>query len=279
MADLPSAKALILGALIGAPFFMAPAAKAEEIAWEALDMLPAEDVVMLGEIHDNPHHHRAQAQAIAVLRPAAVVFEMLTPEQADLVTPETLADLPALGDLLAWEDSGWPAWDLYAPVFAAIGDARVFGAALPRAEVRAAFGAGAAEVFGPGAGMFGLDRPLPEAEQAAREELQFFSHCEAMPREMMGGMVEAQRLRDAAFARTIMAANKITGGPVAVIMGSGHTRTDWGVPAVLRIAAPDLRVLSVGLLEAAPEAGQAPPYDLWLVTEPAEREDPCAAFR
>lgn len=270
---------LILGALIGAPFFMAGPAAAEEIAWEALDMLPAEDVVLLGEIHDNPHHHRAQAQAIASLQPAAVVFEMLTPEQADLVTAEALADLSGLGDLLGWEDSGWPDFDLYAPVFAALGDARVFGAALPRGEVRAAFSDGAAEVFGPGAALFGLDQPLAEAEQSAREELQFLSHCEAMPLEMMGGMVEAQRLRDAAFARTIMAANKITGGPVAVIMGSGHTRTDWGVPAVLRVAAPDLRVLSIGMLEAAPAEGEVPPYDYWLVTRPEEREDPCAAFR
>lgn len=258
---------------------MANPAAAEEIAVEALDMLPAEDVVLLGEIHDNPHHHRAQARAIASLQPAAVVFEMLTPEQADLVTPDALADLATLGTVLGWEESGWPDFALYEPIFAALGEARVFGAALPRGEVRAAFSDGAAEVFGPGAAMFGLDQPLPEVQQAAREELQFFSHCEAMPRGMMGGMVEAQRLRDAAFARTIMGANKITGGPVAVIMGSGHTRIDWGVPAVLRVAAPDLRVLSIGLLEAAPAAGQAPPYDLWLITEPAEREDPCAAFQ
>ena len=259
-----------------APVFAPPAA-AGQIGPDALDLLPPADIVLLGETHDNPHHHLAQARALAALRPAAVVFEMLTPEQAELVTPQALQDIDALGDLLGWQDSGWPDFALYAPVFAALGEARVFGAALPRAEVRAAFAEGAAAVFGPGASLCGLDTPLPEAEQDAREDGQFLSHCEAMPREMMGGMVEAQRLRDAAFARTIMAAQKITGGPVAAIMGSGHTRTDWGVPAVLRVAAPDLQVLSVGLLEEAPD--DTPPFDLWLVTDPAEREDPCAAFR
>ena len=44
--------------------------------------LAGADVVLLGEIHDNPEHHLRQAEAIASLSPAAVVFEMLTPDQA-----------------------------------------------------------------------------------------------------------------------------------------------------------------------------------------------------
>jgi hypothetical protein len=35
-------------------------------------------------------------------------------------------------------------------------------------------------------------------------------------------------------------------------------------------------VLSIGQLEAMPEGEVA--HDLWLVTAPAEREDPCKAF-
>ena len=249
---------------------------AEEITLDALDTPPLADVILLGETHDNPHHHLAQARAMAAIDPGAVVFEMLDPDQADLVTPEALQDLDALGDLLGWEARGWPDFDIYAPVFAALGDARVFGAAVPRAEVRAAFSDGAAAAFGPGAGFYGLDDPLTEDQQADREQLQFTAHCEAMPLQMMGGMVEAQRLRDAVLALNIIAAYKVSGGPVVAILGSGHARSDWGVPAILAMTSPDLDVVSVGLLEAAPET--EPPFDAWLVTPPAEREDPCAVF-
>ena len=90
-------------------------------------------------------------------------------------------------------------------------------------------------------------------------------------------MVEAQRARDAGLARSALAALDETGGPVAVIAGNGHARRDRGVPALLEAARPGLAVLSVGQLETPPE--ENPPFDLWRVTEPAERDDPCEAFR
>ncbi len=90
-------------------------------------------------------------------------------------------------------------------------------------------------------------------------------------------MVEAQRLRDAGLARAVVAAMLETGGPVALITGNGHARTDWGVPRMLGRALPDATVISVGQFEAAPSGPV--PHDLWLVTEPAERPDPCLAFR
>ena len=66
-------------------------------------------------------------------------------------------------------------------------------------------------------------------------------------------------------------------GKSAVITGSGHARTDIGVPALLRLAAPEVTVLALGQLERPAEAPQ--PFDLWIVTDPAPRDDPCAAFR
>ncbi len=239
-------------------------------------LAPPPDIVLLGEVHDNAAHHRGQAELLAALSPAAVVFEMLGPEQAARLTPEARGDVGALGALLDWEASGWPDFALYRPVFEALGRAAVFGAALPAERVRAAFDAGAAATFGPGAAAFGLAEALPAPERAARIELQFAAHCEALPRDMMPGMIEAQRLRDAAFAATALQALDVTGGPVAVIAGSGHARTDWGMPAMLRRARPDARVLSIGFAEAG---SPTPPFDVTIVTEPAERGDPCAAFR
>ena len=90
------------------------------------------------------------------------------------------------------------------------------------------------------------------------------------------GMVQAQRLRDAALARAVVLAIAETGGPVAVITGSGHARRDTGVPALLALAAPDLAVLTIGQVEADP--GPDAPYDLWIVTPATPRDDPCAAL-
>lgn len=252
-------------------------ASADLIEPTALYDLPPADVVILGETHDNPIHHAHQAIAVEAIRPAAVVFEMLSAEQAARVTPELIGSEAALGAILGWEGSGWPDFSMYYPVFVAARSAEFFGAEAPREEVRQAVGAGAAEAFGEDAARFGLDRPLPEPEQMVREAGQLLAHCGAIPGEALPGMVAAQRLRDAWLARAVLDARAITGGPVVVITGNGHARSDWGLPRVLSEAAPDLSVLTIGQYEEEAEAD--PPYDYWLVTDPAVRPDPCAAFR
>jgi uncharacterized iron-regulated protein len=166
---------------------------------------------------------------------------------------------------------------MYAPIFAAAPQARIYGGALDRAEVRRAFADGAAVVFGPEAARYGLDQPLTAQDQAAREALQQEAHCNALPPDMLPGMVAAQRLRDAALARAVVQALAETGGPVAVITGTGHVRHDHGIPAALALAAPEVSVLAVGQLEADP--GADAPFDLWVITDPVDRPDPCAAFR
>lgn len=265
--------------LISAALTVAPIAGgwAGEITSDDLINLPPADVIVTGEVHDNALHHLGQAKAIAVINPKAVVFEMLSPKQAALITPALLKDHAALAAALEWESSSWPDFALYYPVFAALGEARVYGAARPRDQVRRAFSEGAAAVFGVGADQYGLDQELPKAQLEQRLQAQFEAHCEAMPLTMMGGMVEAQRFRDAAFGATVVRAFEEVGGPVVLIAGNGHARKDWGVPAVLAVGKPDLNVLSIGHLEAPVE--DTPPFDLWVITDAATREDPCLTFK
>lgn len=244
---------------------------------EALpDAMQGADVIILGEVHDNPRHHAHQAQAVAALRPKALVFEMLTAEQAARITPALRADPVGLEAALDWRASGWPDFAMYFPIFAAAPEAQVEGAALPRSQVRRAVSDGASAVFGPDAAVYGLELPLDPADQAAREALQHDAHCGKLPAALLPGMVEAQRLRDAALARAAVAALEATGGPVVVITGTGHARRDQGVPAALSLAVPGVRVLSVGQMEADP--GPDAPFDLWIVTEPHPRDDPCASL-
>lgn len=235
------------------------------------------DVVVLGEVHDNPQHHAAQAAAVAAMQPRALVFEMLTPDQAARVTPELLGDAVALEAALGWQASGWPDFAMYHPIFTAAPQAAVIGGALPREDVRRSVSDGAAVVFGAEAARYGLEEALSPEDQASREAAQMEAHCNALPEAMLPGMVSAQRLRDAAMARAVVQALARHGSPVAVITGTGHARRDEGVPAALARAAPDLRVLAVGQLEEDP--GPDAPFDLWIVTDPTPRPDPCASFR
>ena len=242
---------------------------------EALDHLPVADVVVLGEVHDNPLHHVNQARALAALRPRALVFEMLTPAQV-LRLPADRSDPVALEAALGWRAAGWPDFAMYHPLFIVAPGAQIFGGAMARADVVRAMQDGAAAVFGPDAAGYGLTAVLAADQRAELESEQAQAHCGALPADLLPGMVEAQRLRDAALARAVVAALAATGGPVAVITGTGHARKDRGVPAVLAAVAPRLRVLSIGQLESDP--GAAAPFDLWLITAPVDRGDPCEVF-
>ncbi|MFN7223288.1 MAG: ChaN family lipoprotein, partial [Paracoccaceae bacterium] len=71
---------LLLG-LLGA----APWAWGAQISGDVLDAVPRADVVVLGEVHDNPEHHMNQARAVFSLSPKAVVWEMLSADAAGRV--------------------------------------------------------------------------------------------------------------------------------------------------------------------------------------------------
>ncbi|MGK7754479.1 MULTISPECIES: ChaN family lipoprotein [unclassified Roseovarius] len=229
---------------------------------------PAADIVILGEVHDNPDAHLGQAAAIAELQPTAVVFEMLTADEAARVDVDrSLAEE-------AWTTSGWSDFDIYAPIFDALSEARIIGAAAPRDSVRTVYTEGAAKIFGPDAALYGLDTALPADQQSTREEMQFAAHCEAMPRDMMAGMVAVQRYRDAVFARAALEALERHGPPVAVIAGNGHARTDWGIPAMIARAAPEVTTHSIGFVEAETNA----PFDETRIVPTAPRDDPCATL-
>ncbi|NNK15643.1 MAG: ChaN family lipoprotein [Sulfitobacter sp.] len=252
-------------------------AAALDLTGDQITLMLDADIVILGEIHDNAAHHAGQAELMQQINPKAVVFEMLNREMAEGVNASDRNDIAALGAEIGWQDAGWPDIALYAPVFEALGTAQAVGAMADRTTVRAAFAEGAAAVFGNGADRFGLTEALPAGELDLRMQLQFEAHCEAMPLNLMGGMVEAQRLRDAAFSKAALTALDTYGAPVVVITGNGHARRDWAMPHMIALAAPDVSTYTVGFVEA-PAAPDDPRFDLTIVTDPAPRQDPCAAF-
>ncbi|MEM6658063.1 MAG: ChaN family lipoprotein [Pseudomonadota bacterium] len=232
------------------------------------------DVVILGEIHDNPRHHQVQTEAISVLTPSAVVWEMVTEEGAQRLAQKAATNPEELSRILRWAESGWPPLSMYYPVFQA-SDAPVYGAMVPRTAARAAMQRGAATALGADAARYGLTVPLPPVEQAAREADQLAAHCNALPQEALPQMVAIQRLRDAVLARSVLRAIDETEGPVAVITGNGHARKDRGIPTYLSRLRPGLKVFVLGQSEDGVVDGE---FDAVIDSPAIEREDPCKAF-
>jgi len=263
----------LCGALCVVLAFGAGAAHSSEIS-DIVARAQTADVVIVGEVHDNAHHHVAQAAIAAQLTPRAVVFETLRPDDPGIIAVAETAE--AAAEALDWADRGWPEFHHYYQIIEAVPTAVVFGAEVPREDITASFGSSAAGVFGEDAARFGLDQPLDKAEQTAREARQMAAHCDALPPEMLPGMVEVQRLRDAALSQAVLQGREVVGsGPVLVITGNGHAHREWGVPALLAIADPSLEIFVIEQLEAPGSSASA---DAVLVAPPADRPDPCAAF-
>ncbi|HET8538696.1 MAG TPA: ChaN family lipoprotein [Anaeromyxobacter sp.] len=254
----------------------------------------AADLVLLGEVHDNPDHHVLQARLVRTIvgsgRRPALALEMLASDlQPALDVARTR--MPREPEQLAavWKQGGWPDFELYRPVLAAgIEPALPLVAAnLPRAQVRALVTDGL-EAADPE-----LRRRLeggPELPPGAVEELRaemMESHCGELPDEMMDPLILAQRARDATMSARLAAASGASGG--ILIAGKGHVRRR-GVPAWLALDAPGRKAVAVAFVEVDPKAKAtadyadefgkgAFPYDFAVFTPAAARPDPCEKLR
>ena len=81
------------------------------------------EFVLLGEKHDNPDHHRLQAELlrglIAAGRRPAVGFEMFSLDDAGAIAKHLArapSDAAGLGPAVNWQKSGWPDWAMYQPI-------------------------------------------------------------------------------------------------------------------------------------------------------------------
>lgn len=243
------------------------------------------DILLLGEVHDNPMHHIGQAAILRQRfanadRPVSVVFEML-PRSKQSAIDAYQGGAAGFADPMGWHDTGWPDAAIYQPVFDAAFalEARLIAGDLDRDLIHTLYSDGAEALPSAVLRMFRLMDPLPDSVRSEMTELQFQSHCELFPRERMAGMVTIQRARDAALAEAVADARLRSGGPVALIAGTGHVRIDHGAGALLRRALPEDVVLAIGFVERDSWQGAPAPYDLVIATDPQDRPDPCDALR
>ena len=192
---------------------------------------------VLGEKHVNPDHHRLQARLIEHLtargRRPALVSEMLDVDVQSSIErsrAEHPRDVDALAGAARWQDSGWPPWPLYRPVFAAAYAAQlpIVAAGLNRDAAMRIAREGAAALDPGLTQRFALATPLPAAEDAELRDEMREAHCGMLPEAMLGSMVLVQRARDAQFADKLHDATERADGAL-LIAGNGHACRDRGV--------------------------------------------------
>ncbi|KQT66037.1 MULTISPECIES: ChaN family lipoprotein [unclassified Aureimonas] len=244
--------------------------------------------LVLGETHSNPDHHRLQAALLAERAGAGdrptVVFEMI-PEGLQGALDAAIAagsDAAAIGAAVDWETRGWPDFSIYRPIFEAALAAglRIRAGDLDRETMRRISKEGPASLGAERERRLGLDRAMPEADRAALSQELEASHCGMLPTSAIPAMIGVQRARDGALADAMIRA----GGPAVLIAGSGHTRRDRAVPAILQALAPGAEVVSVAFVEVSEgEASPAPEVlglsDVTVYTPRFDVSDPCEGMK
>ena len=291
------------------------AADGSDVTWAGLaDRLSRADLVLLGEVHDNPDHHRLRASLIAALgnlrntavpapRPLAIVMEHIRADQqpaldayADMIrAAQPGDDIEASVDqtlaALDWDKSGWSEPKMFRPLFIAVGAGRhpILAGEPARAAVRSVARQGIAALAGDEAARLKLGDALPSPlHDALLGELEA-SHCGLMPKSAFGTMADAQRFRDAHQAAVLLGAADRHGRAV-LLAGNGHVRADRGVPWHLARLAPARSVAIVMFVEVDAARTNVADYlergadgkpiaDLVVVTPRSDRPDPCIEMR
>lgn len=232
------------------------------------------DYILLGELHDNPHHHEARGRLIAAIasKKYAAVVEYLPTGPLVRLTGSTLQSLEQAG----FSPKAWP-WKIYQPLFEAIrvSGFPLYGSNLDRSVSKTIFSGG----------------PIPAAMESdyqkstltndAKRSLEtdlIDGHCGKLPAQYLEPMFRVQRLTDISMAQVMMRHS-----PAILFAGNGHVRNDYGVPQVLRSLEPSKKRVSVGLIEEAQRdstafAELAKLYDFVWITPNIDRADPCATL-
>ena len=240
------------------------------------------DIVLLGEIHDNPRHHvlRGQLLSDTSMSKRRLIAEQLNTGQKAGDNPDLLSSLEHAG----FDANGWQ-WPLHEPVFSSARKAGldVFGGNITAPQTREIFTSKGSQLP-EGLGALLQKAVLGEdALKQLRREIDE-GHCGAMPASMFDGMLAVQRARDAS-----MAAELLRHLPAVLIAGNGHVWKHLGVPQIIHANRPELHTVSVLFVEHAAFTDDAERIK-WLqsfkgiadfvwVTPAQLRPDPCLSLR
>ena len=237
-------------------------------------------IVLLGEVHDNAVQHALRAAALRqwVVQGArpAIAFEQFDRErQSDI--ERARRERPADADYVIAQakSSGDWRWASYRP-FIALAleyDLPIVAANLSRGEAMRVANKGWPALFDPATrGALGLDA-LPADFRRKHEEAIALGHCNQLPADALPALARAQMARDIVMAQSI---RPYADRGIVLLAGNGHVRRDIGVPFWLPADAARAAI-SIGVLERddslVPESARD--FDAYVITDRAERPDPC----
>lgn len=257
-----------------------------------LARINASDVLLLGEVHDNPLHHEYQ-QKLLKARIESGARPALMMEQLDADTQ------PALDQALAGSDRDgvlnnvsalikFTEWQLYQPLLTIAVDNKlpVIAANVSSQHLQPAIWRGYAAYDADELKRLAVEQVWNENRQNFLVRNMGGAHCGKLRDELREGLARSQRLRDAMMADS--AVSSIARGVVAIV-GSSHARRDIGLPLYFAARAPAARIVSIGFVEVS--QGRTDPkaysgdsatgevhYDVIWFTPRVERADPCADF-
>ena len=226
------------------------------------------DVVMIGETHDNPDHHKLQAYLIREIakknRHPAVVMEMIGADKAESLASYQVAsnaNADGIGNTLDWSSSGWPDWSIYRPIIeAALGASdTILPGDASKVQIQQVGDGGLRVLSEYERDRLNINRALPVRLAAALADDIKLSHCNQLQESEIAKMTEVQRFRDAVLADNVLKAAQKSSGGAILIAGDGHVRSDRGVPYYLHARAPGLKVVTILLKEV--ETGVENPED------------------
>ncbi|MDO9522004.1 MAG: ChaN family lipoprotein [Pseudohongiella sp.] len=259
---------------------------------QLISLLAEAGILLLGEKHDNPDHHRLRLIILESLlasdAPVLIVMEMMTqPQQPALDRLAASDPVPAANEWQRWLDwdEAWN-WEFYQPAL---------GLALQnRTRTRLVAGNISAET------MMAIyrseaqaDQPLSPDQLAILSEEIDASHCGMLPASQIPAMVRVQQARDQQMADSLLETGEFA--QRILLAGNYHVRHDLSVPNYLNqhdaSTTEPLTVMNLAFLEVDPglmqaedylpaiESGGAdtkPAYDLIWFTPAVRADDYCA---
>lgn len=255
-----------------------------------LARINAANVLLLGEIHDNPQHHELQqkllnARIASGARPA-VLMEQLNAENQPALDQALAGSnrdevLSSVTKLIKFSD-----WQFYRPflVIAVDNQLPVIAANISNQQLQPVIWNGFAAYDAGDLKRLAVEQVWSESRDKYLVRNMGGAHCGKLKDELRAGLSRSQRLRDALMADSAMSS---IGRGIVGIVGSSHARRDIGLPLYFAARAPLARIFSIGFVEVHPRktdpttyevdsaTGEAP-FDVIWFTPRVDRPDPCA---
>ncbi len=241
-------------------------------------LLGSKTIFFLGEIHDNEHGHQRRLEQVRQLieqGPQPVVAMEQFDRENQAVLDAALSQCPDVDCVLAKAaTTGWE-WRFYKPYVQWALDKKIklVAANLSNVDVRKVMTHGFDAVLGAQMVDAYQLKQIPGQLLSAQNKAIKEGHCNMLPAQAIGPMVQGQIARDVWMAHVV---NGVSNAPVVLVAGNGHVRKDAGVMQWLT-PQNQAKTQVHGYVEGV-DPHDATWYDHVHVVPRVEREDPCLVF-